>query len=114
MAVNAIPPINSINMINSGTPVNTVQSLNNANNGQVNGTEKASSDFGQFLSDALNQVDALQKTADAASIGLATGQIQDIHTVMIALQKASLSLNMTVEARNKVLDAYQEIMRMQM
>ncbi|WP_425806947.1 flagellar hook-basal body complex protein FliE [Desulfitobacterium sp. Sab5] len=113
MAVNAIPPINSINMINPGTAVNPVQNTN-ANIGQTNGIGKASSDFGQFLSDALNQVDALQKTADAASIGLATGQIQDIHTVMIALQKASLSLNMTVEARNKVLDAYQEIMRMQM
>lgn len=113
MAINAIPPISSINMMNPGTVVNPVHNTN-ANIGQTNGIGKASADFGQFLSDALNQVDALQKNADAASVGLAAGQIQDIHTVMIALQKASLSLNMTVEARNKVLDAYQEIMRMQM
>lgn len=114
MAINAILPINAINMVNSGTAVNPAQNLSNMNNGQTNGVGKASADFGQFLSDALNEVDALQKNADAASAGLATGQIQDVHTVMIALQKASLSLNMTVEVRNKVLDAYQEIMRMQM
>lgn len=114
MVVNPILPINSVAMINSGTPVNPAQNISNANSSQANGMGKASSDFGQFLTDALNQVDALQKNADAASVGLATGQIQDLHTVMIALQKASLSLNATVEVRNKVLDAYQEVMRMQM
>lgn len=80
----------------------------------VQGSEpKENSDFSQFLADALKEVDSLQKNADAASVGLATGQIQDLHTVMVALEKASLSLSLTVETRNKVLDAYHEIMRMQ-
>lgn len=118
MAINPIPPIipfnliNSLNATNSTDPSQGIQS--NPGTGLGNGAAKAGSDFGQFLTDALNQVDALQKNADAASVGLATGQIQDLHTVMIALQKASLSLSMTVEVRNKALDAYQEIMRMQM
>jgi len=77
------------------------------------GAHKAGNDFAQFLNAALQQVDGLQKEADAASLGLATGQIQDLHTVMIALEKASLSMALTVEVRNKVLDAYHEIMRMQ-
>ena len=77
------------------------------------GTQPAGTDFGSFLKDALQQVDALQKNADAASLSLSTGQTQDIHTAMIALEKANLSLSLTVEVRNKVLDAYNQIMRMQ-
>lgn len=118
MAINPIPPVSPLNMLSSTNPVNSTinaQDLQtNPINGLGNGATKAGTDFGQFLTDALNQVDGLQKNADATSVGLATGQIQDVHTVMIALQKASLSLNMTVEVRNKALDAYQEIMRMQM
>lgn len=108
MAVVPIPPINLFN------PVNTVQNpQTNPVSSAGNGSAKAGSDFGQFLTNALDQVDALQKNADAASLGLATGQIQDVHTVMIAQQKASLALNMTIQVRNKVIEGYQEIMRMQ-
>ncbi|MHB8126773.1 MAG: flagellar hook-basal body complex protein FliE [Desulfitobacteriaceae bacterium] len=79
----------------------------------TDGVQKASADFANFLNDALHQVDTLQKNAGAASIGLATGQVQDLHTAMVALEKANLSLSLTVEVRNKVLDAYNQIMRMQ-
>lgn len=108
MAIAPIPPLSLLN------PVNSVQTSQvNPINSASNGVAKAGSDFGKFLTDALNGVDALQKNAEAASLGLATGQIQDIHTVMIAEQKASLALNMTVQVRNKVIESYQEIMRMQ-
>lgn len=70
-------------------------------------------DFAGFLKNELYKVDALQKNADVSSIELATGQTQDLHTVMVALEKASLSLGLTIEVRNKVLDAYNQIMRMQ-
>jgi flagellar hook-basal body complex protein FliE len=70
-------------------------------------------DFAGFLKKELYKVDALQKNADVASIELATGQTQDLHTVMVALEKANLSLGLTIEVRNKVLDAYNQIMRMQ-
>lgn len=117
MAISPILPISALNMLNANNSVNSASNVRdlqtNPGNELGNGAAKAGSDFGQFLTDALNQVDALQKNADAASVGLATGQIQDIHTVMIALQKASLSLNLTVETRNKLLDAYSEVMRMQ-
>ncbi|MGB3261796.1 flagellar hook-basal body complex protein FliE, partial [Paenisporosarcina sp.] len=45
---------------------------------------------------------------------LVTGEVKDIHEVMIASQKASLSLQLTVQVRNKVVEAYQEVMRMQL
>jgi flagellar hook-basal body complex protein FliE len=77
------------------------------------GLQKAGNDFAQMLNDALIQVDALQKEGDVAAVGMATGQIEDAHTAIIALQKAQLSLSLTVEVRNKILDAYNEVMRMQ-
>jgi flagellar hook-basal body complex protein FliE len=78
------------------------------------GAHKAGTDFAKFLSDALSQVNALQTNADAASLQLATGQAQDMSTVMVALEKANLSLSLTIEVRNKVLEAYHQVMSMQM
>ena len=75
--------------------------------------QKTGPDFSKFLTDALSQVDALQKNADEASLQLATGQVDDLSSVMIALEKANLSLSLTVVTRDKVLDAYNQIMRMQ-
>lgn len=68
--------------------------------------------FGQMLRDALKQVNDLQSQADDLAQKLATGEINDVHTVMIASEKATLALELTVQIRNKVIEAYQEIMRM--
>ncbi|KGK90352.1 flagellar hook-basal body protein FliE [Desulfosporosinus sp. HMP52] len=81
--------------------------------GSGDGAQKAGADFSKFLSDALNQVDALQTEGDKATVALATGQVQDLSEVMVALEKASLSLSLTVATRDKVLDAYNQVMRMQ-
>jgi len=81
--------------------------------GSGDGAKKAGADFSKFLSDALSQVDALQTKGDTASLALATGQVQDLSEVMVALEKANLSLSLTVATRDKVLDAYNQIMRMQ-
>lgn len=70
------------------------------------------SSFSQVLSGALKQVSDLAQQADDLSQKLATGQVSDAHTVTIASEKATLALQLTVEIRNKVVEAYQEIMRM--
>lgn len=69
-------------------------------------------DFTSFLSDAINQVNQAQ--VDSAILGdkFAAGQIQDIHQVTAAGQKSSVMLQMTLQVRNKVIESYQEIMRM--
>lgn len=72
----------------------------------------AASDFGRLLAEALNNVEAAQKEAANAAQRLATGEIRDVAEVLIASEKATLALQMTVQVRNKVLEAYQEIMRM--
>lgn len=69
--------------------------------------------FGQIFKDALKEVSAAQNESDKMTNQLVTGEVQDVHEVMIASQKASLSLQMTMQVRNKVVEAYQEVMRMQ-
>ena len=75
---------------------------------------KRQGDFGQMLQDAIKQVNNDQVASEQMTNKLVTGDVQDVHEVMLAAQKASLSLNLTVEVRNKVIESYQEIMRMQM
>ncbi|MDP4551462.1 flagellar hook-basal body complex protein FliE [Alkalihalobacillus macyae] len=75
---------------------------------------EATADFGQMLQDAIKQVNSNQVQSEQMTNKLVTGEVQDVHEVMLAAQKASLSLNLTVEVRNKVIESYQEIMRMQM
>lgn len=69
--------------------------------------------FSDVFNDALSGVNRQQIEAAEMTEKLAAGEVKDVHQVMIAGQKASLSLQLTVEVRNKVIDAYQEIMRMQ-
>lgn len=76
-------------------------------------TKQPEKSFGEFLDEALNNVNQLQNEASQASINLATGKIQDIAEVTIAAEKATVALQLTMQVRNKVVDAYQEIMRMQ-
>ena len=110
MSIQPIAPIMPLGAMNSITPT-SLESTPNISSGD--GAQKAGSDFSKFLTDALSQVDALQKNADAASLQLATGQVDDLSSVMVALEKASLSLSLTIATRDKVLDAYNQVMRMQ-
>jgi len=70
--------------------------------------------FGEYLQDALSTVNAQKIEADQLTKQFLTGQISDVHSVTIAAEKASLALELTVQVRNKVIEAYQEIMRIQM
>lgn len=69
--------------------------------------------FADSLKKAVNTVDSLQKDADVKMQELATGKSQNIHETMIAAEKADIALKLMVQVRNKIIDAYQEIMRMQ-
>jgi flagellar hook-basal body complex protein FliE len=62
---------------------------------------------------ALGEVNQLQRNADDMAVKLATGDVEDIHKAMIAMNKAKLAFDFTIQVRNKVIEAYQEIMRMQ-
>lgn len=68
--------------------------------------------FGQVLKQAVNRVEQDQRIAADAAVKLVTGKATDIAEVMIASERANLSLGLALQVRNKVLEAYQEIMRM--
>jgi flagellar hook-basal body complex protein FliE len=68
--------------------------------------------FVEFLKDSLEKVNQLQIEANEAVTAFSAGKDIDIHTVMIAVERANLSLSVVTEIRNRVLDAYHEIMRM--
>jgi flagellar hook-basal body complex protein FliE len=67
----------------------------------------------QTLKNAIGSVDSLQKDSDLKMQMLATGQNTNIHETMIAAEKADVALRLMVQVRNKIIEAYQEIMRMQ-
>lgn len=69
--------------------------------------------FGQYLNEALGEVNKLQNDAANANVQLATGKIEDVSQVVIAAEKATIAFQLTMQVRNKVIDAYQEVMRMQ-
>ncbi|CEK20442.1 flagellar hook-basal body complex protein FliE [Chthonomonas calidirosea] len=65
--------------------------------------------FGQFLSEAINEVNQAQLHADDLTARFAAGEPLDVHQVMIASQEASVALDLAVQVRNRLLDAYQQI-----
>jgi flagellar hook-basal body complex protein FliE len=69
--------------------------------------------FGQLVEKAVSETERLQDTANGMVKSLAQGEITDVHEVMLAMSRADLSFRMMLEVRNKLLDAYQEVMRMQ-
>jgi flagellar hook-basal body complex protein FliE len=71
------------------------------------------SSFASLLQQSLERVDGLQHEADTAARAFALGQAPSVHDTMIAMEKADLSLRLTTKVHNKVVEAYQEIMRMQ-
>ena len=69
--------------------------------------------FRHLLQNSLNQISELNQKADSAIKKLATGEIEDVHQVMIAVKKADLAFKTMMQIRNKLIEAYKELMRMQ-
>ena len=69
--------------------------------------------FGDSMLQAINRVNRLQKEAESDIQALATGEKQDLHQTMISMEKAGVSFQLVMQVRNKIVAAYQEIMRMQ-
>ncbi|RYZ84859.1 MAG: flagellar hook-basal body complex protein FliE [Proteobacteria bacterium] len=81
--------------------------------GAAGETGEAGASFAATLKGAIENVNQLQKTSDKAAQDLATGRTDNVADVMIATEKADIALRVMVQVRNKIIDAYQEIMKMQ-
>ena len=75
--------------------------------------EEGGTSFADTLTESLDKVNSLQKEADRAIEDFATGQTRNIHETMIAVNKADLAFRLTMQVRNKIVEAYQEVMRTQ-
>ncbi len=76
-------------------------------------TQTAGAEFQGALKDAIASINEVQQGASQAVDALATGQSQNIHQAMIALQQADISFQLMMAIRNKLVSAYEEIQRMQ-
>jgi len=99
--------------INSPLPPNIAQLLNTepirANSQRLTGS---SSGFADILTESFNTARNSDKKDKASSLELLMGENDDLSGLLIDAQKAELSLNLALQIRNKVIDAYNEVMRM--
>ena len=89
--------------------ISTSQFIESA--GKLN--EKTNTSFSEVLKESISKVGELEKEADKEVEKLATMESKDIHNTMIAIEKADLTFQMMMQVRNKIISAYEEIMRMQ-
>lgn len=69
--------------------------------------------FGQVLGNIVKDVDNLHKNAEKTTDKLLTGELEDVHQVVVAMEEAETSFRLLMEIRNKMVDAYREVMKMQ-
>jgi flagellar hook-basal body complex protein FliE len=89
-------------------PIPAVPPLNSGDN-----PESGITSFGDMLNNAIKEVNDKKVKADELTLGFLTGEVQDFHTVAIAMQESSITTSLAIEVRNKLLEAYQEVSRMQ-
>ena len=81
---------------------------------QTPGASKPSGEFQSTLENAIDRVEQFRKTADQSVEQFLTGEGGELHGAILATQRAQLSFDLFLQVRNKVVDAYQEVMRLQM
>lgn len=102
--LNTITPITKINSIDELQSLNKTSSSSSSSQAQL--------PFKSLFETAVNNVKQTQSNYDSEVYKMATGQSDNLHDITIASSKASLSVDLLVQMRNKLLDAYDEVMRM--
>ncbi|MBP1991342.1 flagellar hook-basal body complex protein FliE [Paenibacillus eucommiae] len=97
----------------SSSPASLIKSIvPNENTG--NGAADLGKQFGSFLNDAMANLNTGQAVVEQLNQSFVKGELSEVHQLTIASEKAALGLELTVQVRNRVVEAYQEIMRMQL
>jgi flagellar hook-basal body complex protein FliE len=98
----------------TATPVAAAQQVGAAGTASaVNQTAQSSGDFGNVVVNALQGVETSQDTANSLAVQAATGNLTDVHNYTIAATEASLQTQLTVAVRDRVVEAFNSIMAMQ-
>jgi flagellar hook-basal body complex protein FliE len=77
------------------------------------GAQSTAGGFGDLIGDALQQLNQVQTEANSAMTDVAAGRSTDLHTALVTVEEASLALQLALQVRNKMVESYQEVMRMQ-
>ena len=93
-------------------PVKFQSGFKNFSIQKEDGNNKAAA-FSDLFREKLNEVNQLQKDSQAVTANFAAGETDNVHDVMIAAEKAKVAVNLTTAVQTKVIDAYNEIMRLQ-
>jgi flagellar hook-basal body complex protein FliE len=111
-AIGAIGSVGGVSPTGALLPTPSIGELNPADAvGAANGT--SGQDFAAKLADGLQNLSDLQAKSDDLGVKAATGTLTDVHDYMIASTEAALATQLTVAVRNKAVEAFNEIMRMQ-
>ncbi len=93
-------------------PINPIQGGNKVEQKFDKAGQKSGTGFKETFSNYVNEVNDLQVKAGESIENFATGKVENVHEVMIAMSKAEVSFKFMMETRNKLVDAYKEIMKM--
>lgn len=91
----------------------SLKSLQPLSLGKTGRSDGVKDSFGRMLKGSIEEVNRLQGEADTSIRQLVAGNAKNLHETMIAMEKASISFRLVMEVRNKIIEAYHEIMRMQ-
>ena len=112
--------MDGLTISNANAMIDRGQTLKEIRNGNSSipmpaapGAAEGAKSFADTLKDAVQNVNTVQKEADVKMQELATGKNHNIHDVMLTTEKADISLRLMTQVRNKIIEAYQEIMKMQ-
>lgn len=81
---------------------------------KTNEIEEPKKNFIDFMKDSISEANNLKKQSDVVTADFLAGKTDNLHEVMIAAQKAEVSISFVTEVRNRVLEGYQEFTRMQL
>ena len=114
--VSGVSGLSGVSGMSSTSPISGASTLNGAGavDGTSTGTQAPGDSFLNSLSDAFGSLNTQLNSADSSMANFASGGSADLHTVMLQMEDASVSLKSAVDVRDKLLEAYQEIMRTQL
>ena len=121
-AISAVSGVSGVSGISGVSGVSSVNSISGAStingagavDGSAAGTQAPGDSFLNSLNDAFGQLNNQLNATDASISSFASGGSADLHTVMLQMEEASVSLKTAVDVRDKLLEAYSEIMRTQL
>ncbi len=107
--------LGSVTSSGSGIQTERFREMHDRVVGETEGASEAggTKSFGEFIKEMVNETNAAHLHSDAKVNDVAAGRSKDLHGAVLALEKADIQFRMLTQVRNKVIEAYREIMRMQ-